>query len=269
MKKQLTFLMLLALVGAFMLSLEGCGDKCEGSKQTSAEFKIYNELYYYDKENGKTVEKIKQVEEDTLMVGSYVNFEALDQNATSYEWTIGSDTRKRTGKKVTVFFNNESVADESPITIKLKLTRNPDTECFPNDIGVDSVMRKVYFLKQDKWPLYGKYQGSDEGNLNALFVVEITNEKDQSGLPTNFIKNLPNSCNTNRAYLGSSTAFEFTINQIEVFGQELNCYFRQLDKKIGYLSADRENIIIEYEFTKGGVADSQKQKRIFHGTRIK
>lgn len=252
-----------------MFSLEGCGDECEGRRPTSAEFKIYNELYYYDKENGKTVEKIKQVEEDTLMVGSYVNFEALDQNATSYEWTVGNEAQKRTGKKITVYFRDESVAYESPITVKLKLTRIPDTKCFPNDKGVDSLMKKIYFLNQDKWPVYGRYQGSDDVNPSSLFVVEITNERDQSGLPTNFIKNLPNSCNANRAYLGGSTAFEFTIDQFEVFGQELNCYFRQLDKKIGYLSADRKNITIEYEFTKGGVADSQKQKRVFHGTRIK
>lgn len=269
MKKQITFLVLLALVGAFMFSLEGCGDKCEGSRPTSAEFKIYNELYYYDKENGKTVEKIKQVEEDTLMVGSYVNFEALDQNATSYEWTIGSDTRKRTGKKVTVFFNNESVADESPITVKLKLTRNPDTKCFPNDKGVDSVAKKLFFLRNSQSPLYGRYEGEDDSNPNVSFVISVVNEKNNFGERSDFIKNLPNNCNTNRAYVGLFTAFEFTIGSFEITAfEDLNCYFRQNDKKIGYLTPDRNHIVIEYEFTKGGVDESQKQKRIFRGKRI-
>jgi hypothetical protein len=269
MKKQLTFFVLLALLGAFVFSLEGCGDKCEGSKRTSAEFKVYNELYYYDKENGKAIEKIKQIEEDTLMSPSYVNFEAIDQNAISYEWTIGADPRKRTGRKVTVFFNDESVADESPIPIKLKLKRNPDTKCFPNDKGVDSVSRHIYFLRSSQSPLYGKYKGEDDVNPGIPFTIEIANEKNNSGSNSDFIKNLPNNCNTNRAYAGLFTAFEFTIGGFEVYGLPLNCYFRDLDRKIGYLSLDRNHITIEYEFTEGGVEDSKKKKRIFKGKRVK
>ncbi len=260
----------MALLGAFVFSLEGCGDKCEGSKRTSAEFKVYNELYYYDKENGKAIEKIKQIEEDTLMSPSYVNFEAIDQNAISYEWTIGADPRKRTGRKVTVFFNDESVADESPITIKLKLKRNPDTKCFPNDNGVDSVSRKVYFLKRVKWPVYGKYLGTDNTNPNEKYTINIFLGSKNGFYTADSLINLPNNCTKLPLSIISKTAFEFAIysTELSVDGRLYpvpNCVFREYDKHIGYLKPDRKTIVIEYEFTGKDELDGSLQKRIFTG----
>jgi hypothetical protein len=263
MKKQLTFFVLLALLEAFVFSLVGCGDKCEGSKRTSAEFKVYNELYYYDKENGKAIEKIKQIEEDTLMSPSYVNFEAIDQNAISYEWTIGADPRKRTGRKVTVFFNDESVADESPITIKLKLKRNPDTKCFPDDKGIDSVTHRIYFLKSNQWPVIGKYSGSDDSNVFEKYIIEITSRGE--------LKNLPKDCSVFSVGVGG-TAFEFGIGSTDITGIDYinwpNCFFRQYDKKIGFLTPDRKTIVIDYSFTDKDQKDNSLKTRKFTGARI-
>ena len=261
MKKQLTFLVLLALLGAFVFSLEGCGDECEGAKRTSAEFRVYNELSYYDKENGKIVQKIKQVEEDTLMVPSYVIFEAIDQSATSYEWTVGKEANKRIGKKITVFFDNESIADDSPITIKLKLSRIPNQKCFPNDKGVDSVSRKIYFLRFSQWPLIGKYLGSDNSSSSINYVIEISSGQ---------LKNLPNNC-SNFSVSTGGTAFEFTLGVTDITGVEYpnrpNCFFRPYDKKIGYLKPDRKTIVIDYSFTNRDQQDNTLQRRVFTGTK--
>lgn len=261
MKRIASSIVLLAFLGAFVFLLEGCGDKCEGSKRTSAEFRVYNELSYYDKENGKTVEKIKQVEEDTLMVPSYVTFEAIDQNATTYEWTVGREANKRTGKKITVFFNNESVADDSPIIVKLKLTKNPDTKCFPDDKGVDSVSRKIYFLRFANWPVNGKYLGSDNSNSSVKYVIEISNQQ---------LKNLPNNCSNFSVGVGG-TAFEFTLGVTDITGVEYvnrpNCFFRPYDKKIGYLKPDRKTIVIDYSFTNRDQQDNTLQQRVFTGTK--
>ena len=275
LKKQTQFFVWLVLVVpiaiGIMFSLEGCGDKCEGSKRTSAEFKVYNELYYFDKENGKIVEKIKLVEEDTFML-SYVTFEAFDPNAQSYEWTIGSDPRKRTEKKFTLFFDKPGVISENPLPIKLKVTKTPDTKCFPNDTGSDSVIRKIYFLPQDKWPVYGKYFGSDNTKPNEKYTIEIFPGFKNGFYTTDSLKNLPGGCNNRSASFRDGTAFEFTISRVQTSDNNNvfptpNCVFRDYDKKIGYLKSDRKTIVIDYQFTDKYEKDESSQKRIFTGIR--
>jgi hypothetical protein len=271
MKKQVRFLVLLALLGAFVFLLEGCGDECEGSKRTSAEFKVYNELYYFDKENGKIVEKLKLVEEDTFML-SYVTFEAIDPNAQSYEWTVGSDPKKRTDKKFTLFFDKPGVISENPLPIKLKVTKAPNTKCFPNDTGIDSVIHKIYFLPRDKWPVYGKYFGYDNTNPNEKYTIEIFAGFMNGYYTTDSLKNLPNNCSKLPLGFRSGTAFEFAISRTSVvFNNQIypfpNCVFRDYDRKIGYLKPNRMEIVIEYEFTDRLQQNESLQKRIFTGIR--
>lgn len=258
-----------------MLTLESCYDKCEGGKRTSAEFKVYNELNYFDTESGKAVEKTKMVEEDTLMAPSYVTFEAIDANATSYEWTIGNDTRKRTEKKFTLFFNDPSVADTNPIIVKLKLTRNPDTKCFPDDKGVDSVTHKIYFLRDDlkigQWPMYGKYYGSDNTDPSNKYFIEIKRVNLILFGPNYYggsLLNLPNNCSKDSVGVGG-TAFEFTIGRSEprLYSDRPNCFFRDYDKKIGYLKPDRKTIVIDYSYTDKDALDKSLQRKIFTGVR--
>jgi hypothetical protein len=271
MKKQILFFVGLALLGTFVFALEGCHDDCEGSLKTSAEFKTYNQLNYYDRENGNIVEKTKLVEEDTFML-SYVTFEAIDQNAQSYEWTIGSDPNKRTEKKFTLYFDNPGVITENPLPIKLKIKKNPNTKCFSGDTGIDSITHFIYFLPRDKWPLYGKYQGSDDTDPNNIFIIEIYRDSKMDEI---HVTNLPNACNPNNpgVRIGGSTAFEFSLESFPASNNYFpplieNCYFREYDKKIGGLLLDRKSIMIDYEFTQGGVSDTQKKHRVFKGKRI-
>ncbi len=272
MKKQLPFLLLLTLMGAFVFSLEGCHDKCEGSIKTSAEFKTYNELYYFDKENGKTVEKTKIVEEDTFMLGS-VTFEALEQNAESYEWTIGTDPKKRTSKKFSLNFNDFGVIGENPLPVKLRLKKTPNTDCFPTDKGIDSVSHFIYFLPTNKWPVYGRYLGFDDTNPTEKYVINIFPGFKNGYFMTDSLKNLPNNCSRLPLGFRSGTAFEFTIYKTElIFNNKLfqtpNCVFREYDKHIGYLKSDRKSIVIEYEFTDKYQRNEVLQHRIFTGKRV-
>jgi hypothetical protein len=271
MKKQIVFFVSLALLGAFVIALESCKDDCEGTIKTSAEFRTYNELEYYDKVNGETTKKMKIVEEDTFML-SYVTFEAKEQNAQSYEWTIGSDPKKRTEKKFTLSFDNPGVISENPLPIKLKIKKNPNTKCFPGDTGIDSVTHLIYFLSDNSLPLIGKYTGSDDTDPNNIFIIEIYRD---SKLNEIHITNLPNACNPNNpgVRIGGSTAFEFSLERFPASNNYFpplveNCFFREYDKKIGVLLPNRKEIMIDYEFTEGGVSDAQKKHRVFKGKRI-
>lgn len=272
MKKIFIEIVLLAVGGGIGLSLESCHDPCDDAKRVSADFRTYNELYYFDKENGNVVEKTKIVEEDTFMLYSYVTFEAFEANAESYEWTIGNDPRKRTEKKFTLAFDGLTVLQESPISVKLKIKKVPNSKCFPDDLGIDSVTQLIYFLHQDNWPIYGKYKGADDTDPNTVFTIEIY--RDSKSQET-FITNLPNACNPNNPgiRIGYSTAFEFALNNFPAPSNYfpplvMNCYFQDHYKKIGSLLLDRKNIMIDYEFTEGGVNESQKKHRVFKGKRI-
>jgi len=272
MKKLLAGFVLFAVSGWFLLSLEGCGDECEASKQVSADFRTYNELYYFDKENGKSIEKTKIVEEDTFMLYSSVTFEALDENAESYEWTVGNDPRKRTERKFTLAFEGLEILQENPISIKLKIKKAPDLKCFPDDPGIDSVTQLIYFLSIADWPILGKYRGFDDIDPNTIFDIEIY--RDSKSQDT-FVANLPNACNSNNPgiRLGYSTAFEFALTNFPPPNNFfppliMNCYVQDSYKKIGGLMLDRKTIMIDYEFTEGGLSETQRRHRIFKGIRI-
>jgi hypothetical protein len=271
MRKIFGYAVLLSIVGGFSISLESCHDPCDDSKRVSAEFLAYNELYYWDKENGKPIEKTKVVEEDTFMLG-YVNFEAIDQSAESYEWTIGSDPKKRTEKKFTLLFQDPAILQESPISVKLKIKKDPDSKCYPHDPGVDSVTHLIYFLSTENWPIFGAYKGTDDTDPNSTFTIEIYRDSKSQEI---FIANLPNACNPNNPgiRIGYSTAFEFALNNFPAPQNYfpplvMNCYVQDDYKKIGGLMQDRKNIVIDYEFTEGGVSETQRKHRIFKGAKI-
>ncbi len=272
MKKNTIPLLSLLTIVSGLLSLQSCHDKCEGSHSTSAEFKTWQELYYYDKENGKAIQKIKTVEEDTFMVNSYITFEAFDLFADSYEWTIGTDKQTRKNNKFTLFFKGEYLADQNPLLIKLKTTKAPNANCFPNDKGIDSVTHKIYFLHTKQWPVYGKYLGSDDSDPNTKYVIEIFSGYYPNGdFVQNALKNLPNNC-TKRLSTVGGTAFEFGIgssnlsSDVDPFS-EANCFFREYDKHVGYLKPDRKTIVIDYQFTDKYQRDETLQHRIFTGVK--
>jgi hypothetical protein len=262
----------LALSTIAITFLQSCHDECDDARRVSAEFKVYNELYYFDKENGKSVQKIKIIEEDTFMVPSYVTFEALDPNAQSYEWRIGSDPRKRTGSKVTLLFQDAAVISENPLPVTLKMKKIPNSKCLPNDPGVDSVTTFIYFLDFDEWPLLGKYRGVDDTDPSKTFVIEIYRDS-KTGVA--YVTNLPNECNPNNPGISieGATAFEFALYNfpapLNYFPPlVMNCFVQEHYKKIGWLSTDRKSITIDYEFTEGGLDESKRKHRIFKGTRI-
>jgi hypothetical protein len=255
---------LFASAMAGLCTFSGCDDnECDGKKSQNAEFRIYQELHYSEQENGKTVLKTKEVEEDTFLLYSQLTFEAMEENAESYEWTLGSDTRTFTEKKFNLVFDDIAILDENPLEIRLKIKKRP-TKCFPNDEGYDSLVQLIYFINDH--PLIGKYEGSDNTSPNDKYAIEISYGSRPDRSTTYWIKNLPDECNIQEAEVKFFTAFEFVIGYYNIFpGETYNCVLREKDKHIGYLKPDRKTLVIEYEFTGKDETDASKQKRIFTG----
>lgn len=243
-------------------------DKCEGKRANSA-FRAYQMLEYV--ENTKTLSK--EIEEDTFMIGTYVTFEALGY-ADTYEWQLGEDTNIRTGKKITIFFNPVELLETTNITVTLKATINKNSLCFPGETSTSS--KTITLLDNAKWPVIGKYYGSDNTAPDKKYTIEIIRGVDPGYYATpgdisQYIKNLPDGCSdTKFAYIGGA-AFEFKITDTQtISGRYLDCdyYFFKHDKKLGFLSPDRKNITIDYIFTLNSEDTKIKHRRVFTGKKI-
>jgi hypothetical protein len=230
---------------------------------------MYQLLDYY--EEGKP--KSKEIEEDTFMIGTYVTFEAAGY-ADSYEWQLGDDPTIRTGKKITIFFNPVELLETTTITVNLKARNSSNSLCFPSETKTSSKI--IALLDNAKWPVVGKYYGSDNTNPNYKYTIEIIRGPDPNyfgprGDVMQYIKNLPDGCiDTKFAYIGGA-AFEFIITDTQTTtGNYLDCnyYLFEFDKKIGFLSGDRKAITIDYTFTLNSEGKKNKYRRIFTGNKI-
>jgi hypothetical protein len=161
MKKKLTFFVLLALLGAFVFSLEGCGDDpkpdpCAKEKPVTADFFIYETF------GNPILEGWKNVDADT--VAAYgVTFLAAEKNAV-YEWTLGAETI------TTRSFYREKFPRGQNLDLSLKVTKTPNKNCFPNDDGVDFKRRSFYttidFGCSSR--INGTFRGTDEDAPNDV-----------------------------------------------------------------------------------------------------
>lgn len=174
MRKPITFLVLLALVGAFMFLLEGCGgnpNPCKGLSKTSADFTIMEDFSHLVEYN----DGWPYYACDTVAT-KFVRFTAKDSLADSYQWKIGLG--RYTTRTVKLNFSN---ATETVVPITLIVNRRPNTSCFPTDKGADTVTRKVYFIDPCKTQINGKYFGANEDDPNKKFTIEIKACKNNVG----------------------------------------------------------------------------------------
>jgi hypothetical protein len=126
------------------------------------------------------------IETDTVLTYDNVKLTAVDSLADSYEWTIGNDSRKQTGRIAYVNFDNPD-----NIMIKLKVKKKPILECFPNDKGQDSVSHRLVVVDWLQSLVIGKYEGYRESKPSEIFTIEILKDPRNNQF---ILQNLPNGC---------------------------------------------------------------------------
>ena len=187
MKRQITFLSLLALLGAFVFSLVGCGDNpnpCKNLKPVSADFKF--QVGFYDLDSLVTVE-------DTVYMNK-VYFIAKEENA-NYLWTVGDYISNPTKKDFFLIFNQP----QGLIKTKLNVTKEPNKACFPNDDGIDSLTRRLFVAdpKVQKAGFEGTFTGFNADTPSDVFSISIKNFGDTPNTELSFgmrLYNLPKGC---------------------------------------------------------------------------
>jgi len=120
------------VLGIIVSLLQSCKhdpeDPCKSLRPVSAAFTIYETFPYV------TPSAWKPYDTDTIRTFG-ATFTAVEEGA-SYEWTIGSETIR------TRSFYRQDFPINVPIPVTLKVTKNPNRNCFPTDSGVATKTRR-------------------------------------------------------------------------------------------------------------------------------
>jgi len=264
-------------------------ETCPNSKRpTDANFIAYITRTVVDDEL-LTNYRTEKIVTDSFVTYSDVFFEPLDTTAESYEWQVGTEAKPRTGKRIKVGFSS-SVVPSSPIKVTCIAKKKPDNKCFPNDNGIDSITKFIYFFdykkEQYKPPIFGKYYGYDNKDTSIKYTIEIFYKS-----PYNIrIRNICRECETPEdagiyqiigskfygiSYLGGQDS---QYKEYPELGTSFNnnCWFWQFNRSYGRLSNEGKEIYIEYEYRNyrqieirpDGSKYFKYFKTIFKGTKI-
>lgn len=167
-----TVLLVLCLVG--FGSCENCEDitnpECKNydpcwEGEVKASFKIldvlpFSYIYWTDQDFFW-----EHSDSDTIH-SRYVEFEA-PEGMDKYTWIIGSEVLHDRVVSRGEFPRNESI----PITLIVEKT--PNSICFPNDDGIDTLVRNIYYQSGscNYSKVYGSYKGHFLRNPNEEFIV--------------------------------------------------------------------------------------------------
>lgn len=166
MKKGILFLVLLAMVGVFVFSLEGCDhhhdpDPCLALEPVTAKFSVKEPI------------ADTTFVTDTVFAGAPTIFEA-DQEYTSYLWRVGNDPRTWTTKVFSLTYN-EALGN---VPVTLIVQKLPNKTCFPKDNGIDTLVKTFYVKQYVEGPskFVGSYEGSEKGSESSIYTVQIKYE---------------------------------------------------------------------------------------------
>lgn len=181
------FLLLLSS-SLLLLTLNSCKDECQDPRNpdcenynpcidampTSAAFTIKEADY---------LEMISPNLADFLMdtdscYGRSIYFEAIQADADSFIWQIGTEPEPRYGKQVNVVFPDNLRGTN--FNVRLIVKRKPNTRCFPTDDGVDTLIRRFYFVRFNE-PLSweGTYYGSDDDKPDSMYSIVLGHSYDE------------------------------------------------------------------------------------------
>ncbi len=133
----------------------------------------------------------------------YVYFSANIKNAISYEWQVGANSITQSTKDFGLYFSDTI----GTIPVRLIVHAKPNLICFPNDDGVDTVVKYLTIRNVQPDPLTGKYSGYNTNDPAHVFTIEI--DTTRINVPTSpfgyyvglGIKNLPDG-NNNWFFVG-------------------------------------------------------------------
>jgi hypothetical protein len=251
---------------------------CHDQTEVSAEFIAYIEpSYRHDTPEGIEMRIIS----DTFLYGNQIIFEAKDEHAKSYKWKIGTDDRIWTTSSVSLLFARvDSLSYKDGITVQLIVEKDPNTACFPNDNGIDTVTRHIAFVSSfSRLPFTGTWRGTNSVRPDITYDLEIfrvyAHERADYGI--NNLFNVPEWC-VHHYRIGYPHTYTGFLDARATHGSPFflggnwlnsNCpteYFELTNTRIE-VQEDRRRIRVQGTFGDGHTVDG---KRVFEflGTKV-
>ncbi len=245
--KNILFILLLA--GTLS---QACKRKCRDVQSNQAPFRTYTIIPDVER-NGKPTDVI--AEADSFFVGGKVVIESLVENALKYEWKIQGDPNLKEGKKISIYFQEPSVRAGDSLEIMSIVTRKPNPECIAGDDGVDTLIKKIYFIDFLNAPFAGTYRVHDEiNNPNTYYEISIKYAGYSPSNPPSYCYRLEGGLFqkylSNIYVINYPSCFMFTLDS-DVWGWEIAGSIAPdllYGTPLCSLSRDRKNITIEGMF---------------------
>lgn len=197
---------------------------------------------------------------DTVLTWSSVEFRA-PKGYDRYEWKIGFDERTFTDSVVALRFPDPV----SSLPIRLIVQDEPNTTCFPEDDGIDTLTQYLTVVPIDSSVVFGRYQGYLESNPADTFTVSVILEVIQGDNEISFL-NINEDCNTTASWLRlSKIAYKsFNFAPDDYFGNGCN-------DPNGWFTVDSTHQNVTIDFSTRDIDDPVDQRQYFHfiGKRIK
>jgi hypothetical protein len=173
MKTAKPYLLLLPIL-AFLLSCceeEPEPDPCASLEPVTARF-IMGERITNRSGTNEFMKVDTLIVSDTVLTWNPVQFVA-PAGHDSYEWQVGTEEE---GMKT---YSGDSVVQIhiahpwEALPVRLIVRDEPNTACFPQDDGVDTLTRFLTVIEREDSPVFGHYQGSLLSNPNEIFTVSF------------------------------------------------------------------------------------------------
>ncbi|TDN37485.1 hypothetical protein E4631_01015 [Hymenobacter sp. UV11] len=135
---------------------------------------------------------------DTAYNNQPMVFEAPAAPYTSYQWLVGQ-IDARTGRRISVRFDDKTLGS---IPVRLIATRPPNTACFKNDDGVDTLTKVLTLVpyRDRRAPIYGRFRGANKDTPSDTFTIRIYQGPNVAypnnpvAEPSNYIVGVPKGC---------------------------------------------------------------------------
>jgi len=131
-------------------------ENCDKANEVSADFLM---------ESYGNISNIYTVDTDSIYPLRSVRFTAVEENAT-YTWFLGAEVIHE--RSFVRLFDNSTIGQSIPVTLKVE--KEPNHICFPDDDGLDSVIRYLGVASEsyDSWSFYNEPQPKWEGMFKML-----------------------------------------------------------------------------------------------------
>lgn len=145
-------------------------DPCDCAKEVSADFSIEEKLLKQD--NGSWLDTI-HIESDKVLADRKVRFTASEQGA-EYTWYVGAEII--TDKSFYRYFSTNEIGFNIPITLVVR--KAPNSICFPDDDGYDSITKVMQVVDWcDSIGIEGYFRIAKVGTTDSIDVgIDLYNQ---------------------------------------------------------------------------------------------